>query len=187
METAEALKLNEYNNWLGWRNKVGRMMWMIVWVIFIRPFPFVWAWRRMIYRAFGAKIHPTVHIYASAWVWAPWNLEMGAYSCLAAHVNVYNVGNIVIGKQVTISQGAYLCPVSHDISAPKFPMICSDMAIEDQVWIATEAFVGGRNIRIGEGAVVAARAAVFESVEPWMVVMGNPAKVIKKRVIKNEA
>lgn len=31
-----------------------------------------------------------------------------------------------------------------------------------------------------------ARAAVFKDVEPWTVVGGNPAKVIKKRVMKEK-
>ena len=40
---------------------------------------------------------------------------------------------------------------------------------------------------IGEGAIVAAGAVVTKDVEPWMVVGGNPAKFIKKRVLKDEA
>lgn len=39
---------------------------------------------------------------------------------------------------------------------------------------------------IGQGAVVGATASVFKDVEPWTVVGGNPAKFIKKRVIKDE-
>lgn len=39
-------------------------------------------------------------------------------------------------------------------------------------------------VTIGEGAIVGARAAVFKDVPPWTVVGGNPAKFIKKRVIK---
>ena len=42
----------------------------------------------------------------------------------------------------------------------------------------------GMGVTIGEGAVVGARAAVFKDVEPWTVVGGNPAKVIKNRIIK---
>jgi putative colanic acid biosynthesis acetyltransferase WcaF len=39
-------------------------------------------------------------------------------------------------------------------------------------------------VTIGEGAVVGARGCVFKDVEPWTVVGGNPAKFIKKRIIK---
>ena len=36
-------------------------------------------------------------------------------------------------------------------------------------------------VTIGEGAVVAAGAVVTKDVEPWTVIGGNPAKVIKRR------
>ena len=36
---------------------------------------------------------------------------------------------------------------------------------------------------IGQGAVVGATASVYKNVESWTVVGGNPARVIKKRVI----
>ena len=39
-------------------------------------------------------------------------------------------------------------------------------------------------MEIGEGAVVGATASVYKNVEPWIVVGGNPAKVIKKRELK---
>lgn len=48
--------------------------------------------------------------------------------------------------------------------------------------MAKEAFVG-MGVTIGAGTVVGARAAVFKDVEPWIMVRGNPAKFIKKRVI----
>ena len=108
---------------------------------------------------------------------------MGEYSTLGPEVNVYNTGKIKIGPHTTISQGAYLCPGSHDIYHSKFPMICAPLTIEDQVWIATEAFVGGKGITIGQGSVIGARAAVFKDVEPWAIVGGNPSIYLKKRII----
>lgn len=180
------LELHKFHNRLSYGNRVARGLWNSVCFFLVRPaiFGFMWPWRRFFLRLFGAKIHRRSFVHPSVWIWAPWNLELGAYSCLAPKCKVYNTGKISIGSQTTISQGAYLCPGSHDISDPRFPMICSEMIIEDNAWIATEAFVGGRNVRIGEGAVIAARAVVFETVEPWTVVAGNPAKFIKRRVIR---
>ena len=40
-------------------------------------------------------------------------------------------------------------------------------------------------VTIGEGAVVGAGSVVTKDVKPWTVVGGNPAKVIKKRELKN--
>ena len=108
---------------------------------------------------------------------------MEAYSCLASDVDCYNVAPITLGANSTVSQGAYLCTASHDISDPLNPLITAPIVIEDQAWVAAGAFVG-MGVTIGQGAVVGARAAVFKSVEPWSVVGGNPAKFIKQRIIK---
>ena len=48
---------------------------------------------------------------------------------------------------------------------------------------AADAFVGP-GVTIGKGAIVGARSVVVKNVEPWVVVAGNPAKEIKKRVFK---
>jgi putative colanic acid biosynthesis acetyltransferase WcaF len=178
--------LSKFENWLSWQNKLGRALWVVVYFILFRPFFFTFLnpWRLFLLRCFGSKLHPKVNIYSSVKIWAPWNLEMASYSSLGPGVDVYNTGKIKIGEHTTISQRAYLCPGSHDIYNPKFPMICAPLTIEDQVWVATEAFIGGMGITIGQGAVVGARACVFKSVEPWSIVGGNPAKFIKKREIK---
>ena len=54
--------------------------------------------------------------------------------------------------------------------------------IEDRAWVCAEAFVG-QGVTVGEGAGCAARAVVVKDVEPWTVVGGNPAKLIKNRVL----
>ena len=66
------------------------------------------------------------------------------------------------------------------ITNPLNPLVTAPIVIEDQAWVAADAFVG-MGVRIGQGAVVGARAAVFKDVKPWTVVGGNPAKYIKMR------
>lgn len=129
------------------------------------------------------KVHSTAVVYSSAKVYYPANLEMDAYSCLASEVDCYNVAPIRIGANTTVSQGAYLCTASHDITNPLNPLITAPIVIEDQAWVAAGAFVG-MGVKVGQGAVVGARAAVFKDVEAWTVVGGNPAKEIKKRILK---
>jgi putative colanic acid biosynthesis acetyltransferase WcaF len=41
-------------------------------------------------------------------------------------------------------------------------------------------------VTIGEGAVVGARASVFRNVDPWTVVGGNPARIIRKYDLQQE-
>lgn len=179
------IDLSKYQNALGRRHQTVRLLWSVVWGVLARPLPrsIGSGWKRFLLRLFGAKIHPTAIIYSSAKVYYPANLVMDAYSCLASNVDCYNVDLIIIGANTTVSQGTYLCTASHDITNPLNPLITAPIVIEDQAWIAAGAFVG-MGVTIGQGAVVGARAAVFKDVEPWTVVGGNPAKFIKKRIIK---
>jgi len=50
----------------------------------------------------------------------------------------------------------------------------------NDVWIGSEAMIMP-GIKIGDGAVIGSRALVTKDVEPYSIVGGNPAKVIKKR------
>lgn len=173
-----------YRNQLSMKNKLGRAVWNVVYRIAFRPFVFSIfnPWRLFILRLFGARLHPEVVIYPSAKIWAPWNLEMGAYACLAPDVDCYNTALIRIGAHSTVSQKSYLCSSSHDITDPCHSLVTAPIIIEDQVWIAADSFIG-MGVTIGQGAVVGARASVFKDVAPWTVVGGNPARYIKKRII----
>lgn len=178
--------LSKYHNKLGRKHQLIRLLWSIVWGLLARPLPrsVGTGWKRILLRLFGAKIASTAVVYSSAKVYFPANLVMGEYSCLASDVNCYNVAPIIIKDNTTVSQGAYLCTASHDITNALNPLVTAPIIIEDQAWIAADAFVG-MGVTVGQGAVVGARAAVFKDVEPWTVVGGNPAKFIKQRIIKN--
>lgn len=180
------IDLSQYHNALSLKHQIIRMLWSILWGIFARPLPrsVGSGWKRLLLRMFGAKIDKTAIVYSSAKVYYPANLIMEQYACLASNVDCYNVAPIHIGANSTVSQGAYLCTASHDITDPMNPLITAPIEIKDQAWVAADAFVG-MGVTIGQGAVVGARAAVFKDVEPWTVVGGNPAKFIKKRIIKD--
>lgn len=55
--------------------------------------------------------------------------------------------------------------------------------IVSSVWAAVWSVILPE-VTIGEDAVVATGTAATEDLEPWTVVGRNPAKVIKKRVIR---
>ena len=181
------IDLSKYENHLGRKHQVVRLVWGIVWPLgtWFLPRSMGSGWKRMLLRMFGAKIHPTAVVYSSAKVYYPANLLMEEYACLASEVDCYNVAPIHIGAQTTVSQGAYLCTASHDITDPKNRLITKPIVIENQAWVGAGAFVC-MGVTIHDGAVVGARAAVFKDVEPWTVVGGYPAKEIKKRLITQQ-
>jgi putative colanic acid biosynthesis acetyltransferase WcaF len=107
---------------------------------------------------------------------------MEKYSCLANDVDCYCVAPVRLGAHVTVSQYAFLCTASHDYEDPDLRLIAKPIEIGDYAWIAARAFVGP-GVKIGEGAVVGATASVYQDVPEWTVVGGNPASIIKKRVM----
>lgn len=52
--------------------------------------------------------------------------------------------------------------------------------VEDDVWIGNNAIILS-GITIGKGAIVAAGSVVTKNVEPYSIVGGNPAQLIKYR------
>ncbi len=54
------------------------------------------------------------------------------------------------------------------------------MYIGSDVWIGTDAFLMP-GIKIGDGAIVGARAVVTKDVPPYAIAGGNPAKILKYR------
>lgn len=56
----------------------------------------------------------------------------------------------------------------------------TNVVIKDRVLIHTGAVIRGRNIEIGEGAIIGANSLVTRSVQPNSTVLGVPARVIFK-------
>jgi putative colanic acid biosynthesis acetyltransferase WcaF len=174
---------------ISFKNKVLRALWNITVFFLFRPFGtnLFRPWRMFLLRLFGADVQSDSGVYASTQIWAPWNLKLGHNAWLGPHVICYNMDKIEIGNDVTVSQWAYLCAASHDISEVNNPvtsLITAPIVVKDKVWIGARAFIG-MGVCIGEGAVVGATASVFKSVDDYCVVGGNPAKVIKYRKLNN--
>jgi len=162
------------------REQIGRVLWGLVQPLFyLSPRP-VWVWRRILLRAFGARIGRNVHIYPSARITIPWNLDLSDQCAVGDRAILYALGPITIGPRATISQGAHLCAGTHDISYPDRPLLKPPITIGADAWIAADAFIGP-NVLVGDGAIVGARAVVMKDVPGNTTVVGNPAHPIKKR------
>ena len=181
-----SVDLSQYKNALSRGHQAKRLVWGICWLVLARWLPrsLGCSWKRLLLRAFGAKLSSSAVVYSSTRVYAPWNLQMGEHSCLADQVDCYNVAPVIIGDNTTVSQKSYLCTASHDITKGNLPLITAPIIIEDQVWIGADAFIG-MGVTVHQGCVVGARASVFKSTDSWTVVGGNPAHIIKKRELKS--
>ena len=165
-------------------NKFRRLLWEIVWpmLTFLTP---RWAFngfRRWIIRVFGGEIGAGVMFPRTARVWQPWRLKIGAHSWIGCSVNLYSVDDIFIGSHAVVSEGAFICTASHDISSASFELKTAPVRICDRAWVCALAIVLP-GVTVGEGAVVAAGAVVAKNVPPWTVVGGNPAHEIGRREV----
>jgi len=167
--------------------KIKRLVWLFAWSTLAKWMPYFVGrrWRVFLLSLFGMKYKGHIGVYPTCKVWAPWNIEMGSWVAIDDEVNLYSADKITIGTKVAISREAFICTASHDIAKPNRPLITAPITICDGVWIGAHAIILP-GVTIGEAAVVAAGAVVTKDVEPWSVVAGNPARFIKKRVLKDD-
>lgn len=161
--------------------RLKRVLWLLAWTVLCRwtPPP-LHPWRAFVLRLFGARLGRGVHVYSSAKIWAPWNLELADAAAIGPGAIIYSQGRISMGRRVVVSQGSHLCAGTHDFEQPGFPLVTKPIRLEDDVWIAAEAFIHP-GVTVGEGAVVGARSVVVGDLPAWTVSSGFPAKPLRQR------
>lgn len=162
------------------KEQMMRVLWGLTQPLFSLSPRSLWAWRRQLLRLFGAKIGPEVHIYPSARITMPWNLDIGDSAAIGDRVNLYALGSITIGARATVSQGAHLCAGTHNISDATRPLLKPPITIGSDAWVCADAFVGP-GVTVGEHAIVGARAVIMKDVAAHSIMVGNPARQITKR------
>ena len=96
------------------------------------------------------------------------------------------IGTVKIGKNVMMGPEVVILSLDHSYSDTKTPMMFQgnredrSVIIGDDTWIGTRVIILP-GVRIGDGSIIAAGSVVTNNVEPFSIVGGNPAKLIKKR------
>lgn len=102
-------------------------------------------------------------------------LNIGSHCLFGPNVTIWDTDNHPISVEERHQQAidfAQEFPLSRSYEAKG-----GDITIGNDVWIGMDALIMG-NVKIGDGAIVAARSVVTKDVPPYTMVGGIPAKVI---------
>lgn len=109
-------------------------------------------------------------------------LIIGKFCSIALDVDIFLGGNHRTDWITTYPFSAYelrdIWPEAINIVG--HPATKGDVVIGNDVWVGHGATILS-GVKIGDGAVIGAKAVVTKNVEPYSIVVGNPAREIKKR------
>lgn len=107
------------------------------------------------------------------------NVTINRYSIITAKDKVDIGNNVLIGSNVIINSGNHNY-INLDIPINQQGHTIAPITIEDDVWIGSNVCILA-GVTIGQGSVIGAGAVVTKNVEPYSVMGGVPARLIKSR------
>lgn len=109
------------------------------------------------------------------------NCSFGRFNHISA-INSIQIGkNLLTGRNVTICDNNHGKSTYEDMISPPLSRHMyskGGILIGNNVWIGDKVTILG-NVKIGDGAIIAANSVVTKDIPSFCVVGGNPAKVLK--------
>lgn len=166
-------------------SRAKELAWLIVSALLVAgPIPGS-RWRAAILRAFGARIDAGVVFKPRVLVKFPWRLAIGANSWIGEGVWIDNLAEVRIGRDVCISQDAYLCTGNHDWTSPAFNLVTAGITIEDQCWISARATIAP-GTHMEAGAVLGLGAVGHGTLLGWTIYAAGKPTMVGPRRLKQE-
>ena len=165
--------------------KVKIMLWYVVNALIVRASwnPFMGI-KRMLLRAFGAKLGKGVIIKNEVRVKSPWFLSVGDHCWLGERCWIDNLDRVTIGSNVCISQGALILTGNHDYTQPTMPYRNAPVVIEDGAWIGANSTVCP-GVTVHENAVLTVGSVATKDMASDAIYQGNPAVLIRRREFRS--
>ena len=108
------------------------------------------------------------------------NLVVGNFCSIAGNVNIYLGGNHKTDWVTTYPFGHINQNIFNKFNGNGHPATKGDVIIGNDVWIGNNVTIMS-GVTIGDGVVIANNSHVVKNIEPYSLVGGNPAKLIKYR------
>lgn len=156
------------------------LWWFVQGTLFACSPQFMYGWRRWLLRCFGCKVGSRAAVRSSAKIQYPWKVAIGRNAQIGDEVVLSSTGPIVIGDNVVISQRAFICAGTHDISTCRFQTLAVPITIDSEAWICAQAFIYP-GVHVGRGAIVAAAAVLRDDIPPYQIFAGSPAVCVGDR------
>jgi acetyltransferase-like isoleucine patch superfamily enzyme len=112
-------------------------------------------------------------------------LVIGNFCSIAANCNVYLGGNHRTDWVTTYPFGHIHTKNFNNFNGVGHPSTKGDVIIGNDVWIGNNVTIMS-GVNIGDGVVIANNSHVVKNVEPYSLIGGNPAKLIKKRFTEEQ-
>jgi acetyltransferase-like isoleucine patch superfamily enzyme len=106
-------------------------------------------------------------------------LNIGVSSEINKNVQLDYSGELIIGKNVVISENSTILSHDHGLDPHSLP-IRKKKTIHDNVWVGQNVLILAQAQEIGENSIIAAGSVVTKNVPANVIVGGNPAKLIRQ-------
>lgn len=171
------------SSWYNPGNAIKRSLWYIVNILLFKTsLPFPSPIKIYLLNLFGAKVANSVFIKPSVNIKYPWKLEIGENTWIGENAWIDNLDRIVIGNNVCISQGVYLCTGNHDYKSSTFDLIVKPIVIEDGVWVGAKSIICP-GITLKNHSVISAGSIITTDTEPYGIYKSFETKQTKVREI----
>jgi chloramphenicol O-acetyltransferase type B len=117
--------------------------------------------------------------------WNMANLKIGNFCSIASNVTIYLGGDHRTDWVSTFPFGHIHQNIFNTFNGVGHPKTNGDVVIGNDVWIGDNVTIMS-GIKIGDGAVIACNSHIVKNVEPYSIVGGNPAKLIKYRFTEKQ-